>query len=179
MLKNYAFLEVYYNVELVDNLALYEGNLLDLDKESIEKLKKLRNEIKEFKKKHNIQEVNKREEDIKKVKLNKFYYKLYSLDGKKNYIIRGKITNVNIKRYKKVKKEYGDILNLCQKYNDSFYENGTNLSDDDNEKLNKFIESNGEFLILSKITYLEKKDRDSNALGIVEYEEILDIYKKA
>jgi len=168
-----------YNIDIFsmeDNKALYEGNLLDLDKESIEKLKKLYKEYFELRGKY--QDTSKTKKEIDKVKLNKFYFELCSLDGEKNYSIRCKKTNINIKGYKKVTEECKDILNLLQRNADEFYENGTDLSPDDRKKLNEFKKSNGEFFTLAKITYLEKKDRDSNSLGIVPYVEYLEIYKK-
>lgn len=167
--------------------GILDGHLLDLDKESIEKIKKLNKELEELQKKHKLgnpdydavsKEIDKKEQEIEKVKLNKFYFELSSIDEKKNYEIRCKKTNVNIKGYKKAKEEFKDILNLYQKQEDNKYEGGSNLSKEDEKKLNNFKNSNGEFFILAKNTYLEKKRKGSNESKVVLYTEYLDIYKK-
>jgi len=182
----------YNNDIFSDDILVY--HLIDLDNDSIKKINNIKEEIKKLqeKKKQNDpsdigafieiekieKEIEKKQKEIEKVKLNKFYFYLYSLNGEKDYKIRCKKTNVNIKGYQKAKEEYKEYLDLLQKDYDSSYEGGIELSDADKSKLEKFKDSNGNFFILTKITYLEKKHKYLNELQVVPYTEIIDIYKK-
>ena len=183
-----------YSIDIVPtcgrNIYSYQDHFLDLDSASEEKLKKLYEELEKLNEEISKKSVNDadykdifkkiedKDQEIKKVKSGKFFFMLKRVDGKESYMICYKKTNINIKGYKKAKEEFSDIINLYKKLQDSKYDGGSDLTTEELEKLNNFYEKNKELFILYKVTYLEKKVKDSDKSKVVEYSEIIDIYKK-
>ena len=117
-------------------------------------------------------------QEINKLKSGKFYFYLERVDRKCSYTISCKKTDIDLKNYVKVTNDYKGIIDLIKKFIDSIYEGGQKLTVDEGKKLSDFLEKNKELFILYKVTYLEKKIKGSDKNEVVEYKEIIDIFRK-
>ena len=167
--------------------------MYNLEKDNFEKLKKITEEI------YDLQEKDKKETDpnkkneiineyFKKVKegnellLNKFCFLLQQFDGKKVYYISNKKSNVNIKGFEKITDKCKEYITLLKKNEDSVYEGGQDLTEEETKKINDFEKENKDCYLLMKVTFI-KKNLKNPAEGqdkeqIVTYHEIIDIFKK-
>lgn len=170
------------------NYYVEEYNLYNLDKNTVEKLKAKSKEIRDLKVKKQkcnpenlnkiLDEINKKTDELDEILVNKFYFQLLRLDGIDGYKISYKKNNINIVGYEKVTEKHKDYIELYKKCEDYKYEGGPNINQDDINKFNEFEKNNGEFYILYKVTKLQKKKKNATKNEIVDYTEIVDIFKK-
>ena len=171
------------------NFYVEEYKLYDLDKNTVEKLKAKSKEINDLRvknskeddpqKNNKIQdEIDKKTKELNEILVNKFYFYLARLDGFDGYKISYKKNNINIVGYEKVTEKHKDYIESCKKYEDYPYEGGPNINQDDIDKIDEFKKNNGEFYILYKVTKLQKKKKNDTKNEIVDYSEIVDIFKK-
>ena len=172
------------------NIYINDVHFLDLDDNSLNKIKKLCIEIHKLEKelnKHNrndniyneiLTKKYEKEEEIKKVKLGKFYFELRRNDYEEKYNISYNTTNIKFKGYNKVTDNFKNIVDLHKKREDSHYEGYQDINDDELKILDDFYKNNKDFFILYKNTFIKKRFKGSNEDQVVEYEKIIDIFKK-
>lgn len=179
-LDNYNDSNYIYAVEgLNSRLSFYR--IYNIDKNTLENIKKIVEEILELEEENNVlntDKIKKKDEEIGQYLLNKFYYKLSRVDDKEKYFISGKITNVNIKGYKKVTSDYEDIIKIYNKTYSSRYEGCEACTQEDKDKLDKFKKENSDFFLLCKDTKLQKKIKGSDKNSFEDVLEVIDIFKK-
>lgn len=157
-------------------------NLKKITEESFDLNEKLTKETDQQKQNEIKNEISKKQKEFEELLLNKFIFKLKKCNGNKVYFISNKKSNVNIKGFEKITDKCKEYITLIKKEVDSAYEGGQKLNEEEIEKINDFEKKNKDCYMLEKISFLKKKLKTplqgQDKEQIVEYSEVVDIFKK-